>query len=788
MSISDSQIEDLRERSDLVALIGQRVQLRKAGKDHLGLCPLHGERTPSFYVIPHKRMWHCFGCGQNGDVFRFFMQLDGMSFVDAIRFVARESGVPLNEERESPEEIRRRKHVEELAALMERAVHFYEQKLWRGSGAPARQILQRRGITEETARAFRLGFAGAARDELSRALDKAGVNPEHAIEAGLCIAGRNGPFDRFHGRLSIPISIPRPPTGRPVALGGRLIDGLIPERGDRRNAKYINCPETPLYHKGRVLYALDRARDSIRREERAVVVEGYFDVIALHQAGLPLAVASCGTALTPEHLDLLTRTAAREIVFLFDGDAAGLRAAAKAAELCAKAQVPSRVATLPDGLDPDDFVRQRGLDSLKRLLDEARPAIDLLIDNELGKLGPSASVEERANAVDAVRSIVLCAPEGLSRELYIGQIAERLRVSETAVRAALLRPTAPVRSGSQRIPQTTSTSATSSSRPSNRSQARPQVISSDRPSERASHRPSNRPAPPPEHPAGAHGYPPEPAFPYEQEGGFDSGFDQDFDQDFDQGFGDGFGDGFGRRGPRQWRSKQPGGSRPGARSGSRSGARKEGNGRAGGWGGKNARGSSSYESASYESSAYSSEFGGDSSFDGRSSESSQVSDGPSPGVAARRTYSLEEAVAVALLKYPVLAATVAQEGILGEFSDPGLRELGERVIACMAEGVPVDAASLLATLPAAQSRAIRGKISEGEAPLDDYASHLGRVLDRLRIEQQRRQARATLLAQERGLLPDDAASQQAFAEEQQRQLEESRRIHLRIREREQGQK
>lgn len=773
MAISDAQIEDLRERSDLVALIGQRVQLRKAGKDHLGLCPLHGERTPSFYVIPHKRMWHCFGCGQNGDIFRFFMQLDGMSFVDAIRYVARESGVPLNEERESPEEIRRRKHEEELAALMERAVHFYEQKLWRGSGGPARQLLQRRGITEETARAFRLGFAGSSRDELSRALNKAGIDPAHAIEAGLCIAGRHGPFDRFHGRLSIPISIPRPPKGRPVALGGRLIEGLLPERGDRRNAKYINCPETPLYHKGRVLYALDRARDAIRREERAVVVEGYFDVIALHQAGLPLAVASCGTALTPEHLDLLTRMAAREIVFLFDGDEAGLRAAAKAAELCAKAQVPSRVATLPNGLDPDDFVQQRGLDSLKTLLDQARPAIDLLIDNALGKLGPSASVEERANAVGAVRDIVLCAPEGLSRELYIGQIAERLRVSETAVRAALLRPATPPRMPSQRVRRSASASAPPSPPSSSRPPARTRELPNSPDDE------------------STNGFGPENDQGWIDQGWIDSDrSDQSLDEDFE------------RHDSPQWRSKKQGGFRSGSRPGSRrdprfgqrSGSRKEGIGRAGGWAGGNARGSSTYESSSYESSAHrhdSFEFsdgGGDPLLDGTNTESSRVPDGPSPGLAARRTYSLEEAVVVALLKYPVLAATVAQEGILGEFNDPDLRELGERVIACMAEGVPVDVASLLATLPVARSRAIRAKISEGEAPLDDYATHLGRVLDRLRIEQQRRQARATLLALERGLVPSDAASQQALAEEQQRQLEESRRIHRRMREREQGQK
>ncbi|MFM2153470.1 MAG: primase domain protein [Pseudomonadota bacterium] len=441
MAFSDLQLEDLRSRADIVALVGRRVPLRRTGKDFVGLCPFHGEKSPSFYVVPAKQLWHCFGCGETGDAFKFFMKLDGLGFVEAVQTVARDAGVILVDEKLDPEEARRRARMDSLAALMERAVKFYEQKLWQPSAKAAIEHLRSRGVKEESVRRFQLGFGGQAMDDLSRALEKAGASADDAIEAGLVIPSRSGrTFDRFHGRLIVPIKVPRPPNGRPVALGGRFLEGVTPSRPDRKAAKYINSPETPLYQKGSVLFGLSEARDAIRRTERAVVVEGYFDVIGVHQAGLPLAVATCGTSLTPGHLDLLTRTGAREIIFLFDGDEAGLKAAKRAAELCAKAQVPARVATLPGGLDPDEYARQHGTEGLQALLDRARPAIEHLILQALQALGPSATVEERVRVVADVRPIVLSAPDGLSRELYVAQIAERLHVSTSAVQEMLYAP------------------------------------------------------------------------------------------------------------------------------------------------------------------------------------------------------------------------------------------------------------------------------------------------------------------------------------------------------------
>ncbi len=437
MAYSNGQIEDLRDRADIVSLVSRRVTLRKSGKDFAGLCPFHGEKTPSFYVVPNKHLWHCFGCGETGDVFKFFMKLDGMPFVDALQLVARESGVILADEQHDPEEARRRAHQDELAALVERAVKFYEQKLWHPGGQLARDHLVQRGVKEETARRFQLGFGGAGRNELRRALEKASAPVDLAIEAGLLGAGERGAYDRFSTRLIVPIRVPRPPNGRAVTLGGRALDGLTPGREGKKPAKYLNGPESPLYQKGSVLFGLDLARDHIRRADKAVVVEGYFDVIGLHQAGLPLAVASCGTSLTAGHLDLLVRTGAREIVFLFDGDEAGGHAAERAAELCAKALVPAKVATLPQGVDPDEFARARGQEGLLALLERARPAIEFLIEQALSALGPAATVEERVRAVEAVRPVVLAAPEGLSRELYVAQIAERLQVTREVLHGVL---------------------------------------------------------------------------------------------------------------------------------------------------------------------------------------------------------------------------------------------------------------------------------------------------------------------------------------------------------------
>jgi DNA primase len=624
-SYSDQQIADVRERSDIAEIIGRRVTLKKTGKDYQGLCPFHGEKTPSFYVVPGKQFWNCFGCGEHGDVFKFFMKLDGLSFVDALKHVATEAGVPLVEERFDPEEAKRKHHLDELAGLLERAVKFYELKLEHPSGEPAREHLRQRGITDEYIRKFHLGFAGAGMDDLARALAKAGVPDELAIEAGLCSPSRRGgrPFDSFHGRLIVPIRVPRPPDGRTVAMGGRFLEGVtdVGSTPGRKLPKYINSRETPLYHKGHVLFGLDQARDAIRKEERAVIVEGYFDVIGVHQAGLPLAVATCGTSLTESHLDLLMRTAAKEIIFLFDGDDAGVRAATRAAEMCARTQVPARVATLPKGLDPDVFARERGIEALRALLDRARPAVEMLIDHALNEAGPNPSVEERVRTVHAVRGIVMAASTDLARELYIGQIAQKLGVGDAIVKAALAqpatRPARPARPGPARVDR------------GPHGPVGPRRTTSSGPPE-TTPPPTDAEAPPPE----TSDVPLPPARPVPE--------------------------------PRAVLTPL-----------------------------------------------------------------------------ARRTLSAEEGITLALLKYPVLAATVAQEGGVTYFGNPALKHLAERVIQLQQDNELPDGLRLVEEL---HDEGLKGRLrramAEADATLEQTADHLSKVIIRLQAEIDRSRARA----------------------------------------------
>src|SRR6266849_3929049 len=347
-SISDEKLQELRDRVDLIAVVQRRVPLKKSGHDWKGLCPFHGEKTPSFYVVPDKKMFHCFGCGVSGDAIKFIMQLDGRSFREA---------------------------VEQLAEVNEKACTFYERVLWEHpKGEVAREHLRKRGITEDTARAWRLGYAPNLWDSLVKSHALKGVDPRLVEEAGLGVPRKKGQglYDRFRGRLTIPIR----ESGRIVGFGGRLLEG-------QSEAKYLNSPDTPLYQKGLTLFALERAREAIRREEVALFVEGYFDAIGLHQASVQTAVATCGTALTDKHLELVTKAGAKELVFVFDGDAAGMRAAQRASEIAAAQGVPARVLVPPGGEDPDETVLRVGVQGFREMLAAAQPSLEFLLDRAL---------------------------------------------------------------------------------------------------------------------------------------------------------------------------------------------------------------------------------------------------------------------------------------------------------------------------------------------------------------------------------------------------------------------
>lgn len=383
MSLSPAFLDELRARTSLSALIGKTTKLQKAGREMRGCCPFHNEKTPSFYVNDDKGFYHCFGCSAHGDAIRWMTDQRGLPFIDAVKELAQAAGMEMPaQDRASAERAERAKGLHE--AMADAATWFVEQLGGLGGG-DARALLDRRGLTAETARAFGIGFAPDSRGRLKAALKDYGE--PLLVEAGMLIQveGKD-PYDRFRGRLMIPI---RDARGRVIAFGGRVLDGGEP--------KYLNSPDTPLFDKGRTLYNLDRAAPAARKANRVLVVEGYMDVIALAQAGIAEAVAPLGTALTEAQLERLWRMADVPIL-CFDGDAAGHKAAIRAAHRALPMLAPGRslsFVTLPQGQDPDDLVKSGGAAAMEKLLAEPQPLVDRLWQAELAA-EPLDTPEQRA--------------------------------------------------------------------------------------------------------------------------------------------------------------------------------------------------------------------------------------------------------------------------------------------------------------------------------------------------------------------------------------------------------
>jgi DNA primase len=452
-SYSQATLDEIRAAVDVVELVGRFVNLRKAGQNYKGLCPFHGEKTPSFMVNPRKGIFHCFGCGVGGDVFGFLMRQDRLSFPEAVRVLARQAGVALPEDRGPREGESGR---EELYRVMELAASFYSERLWTAGGERARAYLEQRGIAAEVARRFGLGWAPEGWETLPDALRSSQVTDEALLAAGLRIARENRPgaYDRFRGRLLFPI---RDLQGRVVAFGGRAF-------GDEQ-PKYLNSPETPLYTKGNVLYAADLARETIRERNRALIVEGYVDCLMAHQHGFTETVAALGTAFTAAQLGVLRRYC-DEVVTFFDADAAGQKAAERAEELLeptgggltwgvnragsfdATGALRVKVALLPAGHDPDTFLRAEGAAAFTERIGGARSLLAYALDRAVGEAA-GGGARGRANAFARV-SLMLAkvgdAQEAaaLSREaaLKLGVDATQLWIEAQRLQAALRRPPA----------------------------------------------------------------------------------------------------------------------------------------------------------------------------------------------------------------------------------------------------------------------------------------------------------------------------------------------------------
>lgn len=383
MSLSPQFLDELRSRTSLSALIGRSVKLQKAGREFRACCPFHNEKTPSFYINDDKGFYHCFGCSAHGDAIRWLTEAKGMPFIEAVKELAQAAGIEMPAP--DPGSAERAERATGLVAASEAAQRWFAEQLQGIAGADARAYLSRRGVPDELVKAFGLGFAPDARGKLKGAL--AVFGNETLIEAGLLISvDDKEPYDRFRGRLIFPV---RDPRGRTIAFGGRILDSGEP--------KYLNSPDTPLFDKGRTLYNLDRAGPASRKAERVIVVEGYMDVIALAKAGIDEAVAPLGTALTEAQIERLWRLVPVPIL-CFDGDAAGRKAAVRAALRALPMVGPGRslsFITLPGGQDPDDMVKASGRAGFEAALQSAVPLVDLLWRHE-HEASPLDTPETRA--------------------------------------------------------------------------------------------------------------------------------------------------------------------------------------------------------------------------------------------------------------------------------------------------------------------------------------------------------------------------------------------------------
>ncbi|HJK92251.1 MAG TPA: DNA primase [Polyangiaceae bacterium LLY-WYZ-15_(1-7)] len=436
--IPERTIADIRERIDIAAFVGEYVRLKKSGASFKGLCPFHNEKTPSFYVHPQRRFFHCFGCSASGDVFAFLMRLEGLAFPEAARLLAERAGVeiPADDPARDAAFKRERKRDERLAALVDAAAGFFIAQLDdHPLGQMARDAYHGRHIDDDTARTFRLGYAPHGWDGLIQFLKKGEWSPRDAEATGLIVPRKRGSgyYDRFRHRLMFPVADHQ---GRIVAFSGRALDPPPGEdEGREPGAKYINSPESPLYTKGKVLFGLFEGRVEIRRRGWALLCEGNFDLLALHQHGFANAVAPLGTALTEDQAKLLKRYAERAVL-LFDGDAAGRKATRAAYDILAKVGLAAQVVTLPEGGDPDTFLREQGPEALQERIDNAPGIVEHLIDQ--AAIDGQRDAAAKAEAIAALGPVLAKVGSPVEARLHVERVARKFGIHDVeAVRRQL---------------------------------------------------------------------------------------------------------------------------------------------------------------------------------------------------------------------------------------------------------------------------------------------------------------------------------------------------------------
>ena len=425
--IDKDQIEEVRSRADIVQIISGMLPLKKSGKDYKACCPFHEEKTPSFYVVPSKGFYKCFGCGEHGDVFSFLRRAQGLDFIEAVKQVAQSVGIEIREDKRSTEEANPFSHLYQANAF---ALQYFEDALWDDKlGLQARSYLESRKVSKEMCDRYSVGFAPNNWTGLREAAMSHGISDVSLLEAGLLSQSdkRDDPYDRFRGRITFAIESV---SGKIVGFGGRLLD-LQGQRG----AKYLNSPETPIYQKGSVLYGLGLAKNAIRKDELALVVEGYLDVISLAQNGFENVVAVLGTGFTKEQAELLGRYT-KKTCLLFDSDNAGLKAAFRSADVLLTSGVHPSIGSLPVGMDPDGVVHKEGRDALAAYVDGSVDVLDRKLQM-LNERDHFSDIEKTRMAIDRLLPTIRAAQDTALQDIYVSKVAEQTGVKRETLESEL---------------------------------------------------------------------------------------------------------------------------------------------------------------------------------------------------------------------------------------------------------------------------------------------------------------------------------------------------------------
>jgi len=420
MDFSEAK-EEVKKAADIVEIIAQHVQLKKRGQNHIGLCPFHSEKSPSFTVNQDKQIYHCFGCGRGGDVFTFWMEYHNLTFPQSLKDLAERYNIDLPQYRNGPAEREKSELKDQLLKINDLATDYFHTMLAKNAdGGPGRDYFSRRHISRETISAFRLGYAAKKWDGLANHLRSKGISLDRGAKAGLLVPKKNGGYyDRFRDRVIFPIF---DLNHKAIGFGGRVLDDSLP--------KYVNTPETLLYHKGDSLYGLDSAFRDIREIGLAIIVEGYMDVLVLRQHGISNVIATLGTALTRDQIRRL-KGYAKAVVVLFDSDDAGREAALRSFPLFLNGGISAKVLVLPQGEDPDSFVNRHGSDHFKRLLEAATPIFDFYLAQALAHM--DTGVDGQIKVLNEVLPVFMDIEQAATRSLYVQRLSEKTNIKEAVV-------------------------------------------------------------------------------------------------------------------------------------------------------------------------------------------------------------------------------------------------------------------------------------------------------------------------------------------------------------------